>query len=225
MTIAVRLAIYSYFSLYSVQQVFAIGGLSDLETIYNYRLIWRLFDVVVKFLPNCICIPGEVRLQAVRCELVRRGLSLSNFYNADGIIKYSKLNLELVLLETSGPFNKCSSNKKNTDHIKAAYGLLAMLNSIAYKYCYADVDLFKKLKVYFVHAAGDKVRLWSLNLATAKIYVLNRQRSSQVPVQSYGCKENVMAIVNMMWELKVFITDFDKIPFYAYLLFIIGWSC
>ncbi|KAL7325429.1 hypothetical protein PS15p_207908 [Mucor circinelloides] len=130
--------------------MFAIGGLGDLETVYNYRLIWRLFDVVVKPLQDCIFIPGEVILNSLKNELARRQLSLSSYYNADGVI-----------LETSGPFSKRSSTKKNTDHIKAVYGLLllAMLKSIAFNYCYADLDLFKKLKVYFIQVADDRIRL------------------------------------------------------------------
>lgn len=183
--------------------MFAIGNLDDLETVYNYRLIWRLFDVVVKPLENCIFIPGEVRLNAIKNEQARRQLNLSNHYNADGVIINNKLNLELVLLETSGPFGKCSSNKKNTDHIKAAYGLLAMLDSIAYNYCYADLELFKELKVYFIHAVGDKIRLWILNLATSKLYVLNCQRSSTISMHAKNSKESLEVIVNMMWELKV----------------------
>ncbi|KAI8094242.1 hypothetical protein BDF21DRAFT_394702 [Thamnidium elegans] len=77
-----------------------------------------------------------------------------------------------------------------------------MLNSIAYKYCYADIKLFKKLKIYFIHAAGDKIRLWSFNLATSKLYVLNLQRSSKIPIHAKDSQENLTAIVNMMWELK-----------------------
>ncbi|KAL7312322.1 hypothetical protein PS15m_008093 [Mucor circinelloides] len=51
---------YDMFLIF-LQQMFAIGGLGDLETVYNYRLIWRLFDVVVKPLQDCIFIPGEVQ--------------------------------------------------------------------------------------------------------------------------------------------------------------------
>ncbi|EPB91629.1 hypothetical protein HMPREF1544_01551, partial [Mucor circinelloides 1006PhL] len=112
-------------------------------------------------------------------------------------------NLELVLLEAFGPHGKCSDNKKkNTDHIKVPYGLIAMLNSIAFNYCYAGLDLFKKLKVYFIHAAGDRIRFWSFNLAISKLYVLNRQRSSKTPIHAKDSKESLMAIVNMMWELQ-----------------------
>ncbi|KAL0578588.1 hypothetical protein ABG067_008716, partial [Albugo candida] len=89
------------------------------------------------------------------------------------------------------------------------YGLLAMLNNMAYNYCYADLELFRTLKVYFVHAAGDKIRIWSLSLATAKVYILNRQRSSKVPTLAEDSEESITSTVNMMWELKVDIIDID----------------
>ncbi|KAI9254904.1 hypothetical protein EDC94DRAFT_650773 [Helicostylum pulchrum] len=105
-----------------------------------------------------------MRLNAVKNELARRQLSLLNYYNADGVTN-NKLNIELVLLEASGPFGKCRRDKKNTDHINAAYGLISMLNGIVYNDCYAGLELFKKLKVYFIPVAAEKIRIWSLNLA------------------------------------------------------------
>lgn len=67
-------------------------------------------------------------------ELVRLGLSLAMFYNANGVIINKSFDAELVLLETFGPFGACTNNKETTDHIKAAYGLLAMLHGIAYRF-------------------------------------------------------------------------------------------
>lgn len=77
-------------------------------------------------------LPGEVRLNAIKNELIRRDLSATIYYNADGIIVESTHNLEVTLLETSGAYDSCSSNKETTDHVKAAYGLLAMLHTVAH---------------------------------------------------------------------------------------------
>lgn len=52
------------------------------------------------------------------------------------------------------------------DHIKAAYGLLSMLNYIAYRYSYADIGLFKKFKVSFVHVAEDKIKQFFFSVET-----------------------------------------------------------
>ncbi|KAI7876495.1 uncharacterized protein EV154DRAFT_555722 [Mucor mucedo] len=65
------------------------------------------------------------------------------------------INLIAALLETF--------NNESGSHIeislsteKAAYGLLSMLHAIAYQFNYADITLFKKMKVLFVHAAKKK---------------------------------------------------------------------
>lgn len=188
-----------------------LGGLGNLESIYNFRLIWRLLDGVAKSLTEHRFVPGEVRLDAIKNELARRGLSLSSYYDADGLITNDAYKVDLVLLETSGPFGASNDKKKTLDHIKAAYGLLAMLHTIAYKYNYADIKLFKKLKVAFVHGAGDKIRLWTLNLADFKLYILNRQRSCQVPTTHVNNRSKVVDVINMMWELQVRFMYDDKL--------------
>lgn len=68
--------------------------------------------------------------------------------------------------------------KKTIDHIKAAYGIIAMLHSIADRFNFADVELFKKFKVVFFRAADKKIRLWTMNLVSTKVYVLNRVNSA-----------------------------------------------
>ncbi|KAG1640971.1 hypothetical protein G6F44_006296 [Rhizopus delemar] len=89
--------------------------------------------------------------------------------------------IELVLLETSGASGNDDIRRETTDYVKAAYGLLALLHTVAYKYAYADIVIFNQLKVCFVHAANDKVRLWAFCLVSKELYVLNRADSSMLP--------------------------------------------
>lgn len=42
------------------------------------------------------------------------------------------------------------------------FGVLAMLKSIADHYKYASEVVFKKMKKFFIHAAGEEIKLWSL---------------------------------------------------------------
>ncbi|KAI7904174.1 uncharacterized protein BX663DRAFT_559893 [Cokeromyces recurvatus] len=135
--------------------------------------------------PYCKFIPGETRVQAINFELKRRGLSLSHYYNADGILLDKDFDLELVILETTGPFGLKDITRETTDHIKAAYGLLAMSHKIAYCYEYADANIFNKLKVYFIHAADERIRFRAV-----------------LPIDHTGTKKKFMDITNMMWELK-----------------------
>lgn len=95
-------------------------------------MLWRLIDAVKMVTSCCKFIPGETRLQAINFELRRQGLSLSSFYNADAILLDKELDLELAILETSGPFGLKDVKRETTNHIKAAYKLLVILHGVAY---------------------------------------------------------------------------------------------
>lgn len=187
----------------SVTQVYNSPEIAEQESTYNHKVIWRFFDTVKMVTPYCKFIPGETRLQAIKFELERQGLSLSNYYNADGILIDKTFDMELALLETTGPFGLKDTTRETTDHVKAAYGLMAMLHKVAYSYIYADADIFLKLRVYFIHAAGEKIRLWSFGLVSKELYAFYRIRSAVLPVNHVDSKEGFKGITNMMWELKV----------------------
>ncbi|KAI8977632.1 hypothetical protein BDF20DRAFT_820631, partial [Mycotypha africana] len=152
--------------------------------------------------PFCKLIPGETRVQAINFELKRRGPRLSHYYNADAIILDKVFDQELVILEMTGPYGLKDITGETTDHVNAAYGLLAMLHKIAFCYEYANVDLFKKLKVYFIHAAYKRIRFWYFGLVSEQLYVLDRVGSALLPIQHVGSKKEFMDVTNMMWELK-----------------------
>lgn len=77
-------------------------------------------------------------------------------YKSDGLLKlYEYKDLEILLLETSGLFNNTDKVEVNFDHHKGFYGILAMLKNIADEYSFASVDSFGKVKVFFLHAAGN----------------------------------------------------------------------
>ncbi|KAL9549655.1 hypothetical protein MBANPS3_005113 [Mucor bainieri] len=185
-----------------INQVNRSPKITEQESTYNYRALWRMLDAVKMVTSCCKFIPGETRLQAINFELRRRGLSLSNFYNADGILLDKEFDLEISILETSGPFALKDIKRETTDHIKAAYGLLAMLHRVAYLYEYADADTFKKLRVYFVHAADTKIRVWSFGLVSEQLYVLERIGSAILPVDHIDSMQEFKDVTNMMWDLK-----------------------
>ncbi|KAI8092363.1 uncharacterized protein B0P05DRAFT_583618 [Gilbertella persicaria] len=195
---------YEYFMIF-VLHVFTKCGLkriSKSESAYNFRVIFRFMDVVVDALPQCEFMPGEVRLQAIKDELERQDLSTASYYNADGIIYDLISGVELMLLETSGPFGNNDIKRETKDYVKAAYGLLAMLHKIAHKYVYADIDIFKQLKVCFVHAANNKIRLWAFCLVSKQLYILNRIDSSVLPTDSSNAENDLKGMTNLFWKLK-----------------------
>lgn len=81
----------------------------------------------------------------------------SNVYKSDGMIKlYNMKQQEILLLETSGCFSNNDKCKINFDHHKGVFGLLSMLKCVADDYQLGSVDTFKKVKVFFLHAAGNR---------------------------------------------------------------------
>lgn len=133
-------------------------------------------------------------------------MSTNCYYNADGIIVDNNTGLELCLLETSGPFGLVDVSRETTDHVKAAYGLLSMLHTIAHQFIYADINVYQKLKICFVHAAQDRIRLWSFCLVSEELYILNRVDSAVLPTShsnSDKFKADFKDLTNIFWRLKV----------------------
>ncbi|ORE09251.1 hypothetical protein BCV72DRAFT_270624, partial [Rhizopus microsporus var. microsporus] len=70
---------------------------------------------------------------------------ISQFYNADGVLRNKNHNLEIAILETTGPF-------QTQGYIKSCHGLVAMLHVIGRKRQYGSFDIFKQIGVFFVQA-------------------------------------------------------------------------
>lgn len=68
--------------------------------------------------------------------------------------------------------------------MKAACGLLSMLHTIAHQFVHANIQVYQKLKICFVHAAQDRIRLWSFYLIDKELYVLNRVDSAVLPTSN-----------------------------------------
>ena len=79
-------------------------------------------------------------------------------YKADGVIKLYGIHcLEILLLETSFHFGCTDRSKVSFDHHKGLFGALSMLKTIADTFCFASIEQFGQMKVFFVHAAGTNI--------------------------------------------------------------------
>ncbi|KAG1164837.1 hypothetical protein G6F46_002321 [Rhizopus delemar] len=83
--------------------------------------------------------------------------------------------IEILLLETSGSFNNKDKVKINFDHHKGMFGSLAILKTIADEFYFTSADTFKTLKVFFLHAAGTKLHLWSISFCEEGYFELWRE--------------------------------------------------
>lgn len=124
------------------------------ESVFNHRLLYPCIEATVTFLKNT----SELEpLRAMTEQLVIIGSKVDNGkkYNADGIIRLRGLfDLEILLLETAGCFLNKDERKISFDNVKGVFALLAMIKTVADRFSYASVELFKKLKLYFVQASG-----------------------------------------------------------------------
>lgn len=81
--------------------------------------------------------------------------------------------------------------------------MLATLHKVAYCYDYADANIFKKLRVFFVRAADERIRLWSFGLVGKELYIFDPLGSSIVPNNHVDLKQKLMDSANTMCDLKV----------------------
>lgn len=104
---------------------------------------------------------GETYLKAMTMQLKAMELHKDDKsqYKADGlIILYSIEKLELVLLETSSQFGNTDLSKINYDHHKGLFGCLAMLKTVAEEFYLGSLELFQRIKVFFIHGAGNAIQ-------------------------------------------------------------------
>ena len=78
--------------------------------------------------------------------------TLGSEYKADGLCFFN--NKEILVLETSGPYNNDDTPRHAYDRIKGAFGLLAMFRSFVNLYHHADLNTLQQLRLWFLHARG-----------------------------------------------------------------------
>ncbi|KAI9356894.1 hypothetical protein BD770DRAFT_443995 [Pilaira anomala] len=134
----------------------------------------------------------------------------SAIYKADATISlYDYKNLEVLLLETSGYFGNKDSSKISFDHHKGLFGALSMLKAIADNYEYGSIQTFKDVKVFFTHAAGRTVRLWSKKyIPEGPLYELWLEESLEIKISSFKEKdEQLPAVIKFYWTMKKLIEE------------------
>lgn len=63
-----------------------------------------------------------------------------------------------MLLEVFGAFKLDDESRFVNDHVKAGYGLIAMLSEIAYTCKFASFDLFTSVYVFFLKKLSEAPR-------------------------------------------------------------------
>ncbi|KAI8365576.1 hypothetical protein BD560DRAFT_332655, partial [Blakeslea trispora] len=183
------------------------------ESSFNHLLVWPIMELAVDDI-------DDEELTFVTAEHVLK--SSAEEYKADGCILFGED--EICLLETSGKFMlEDNSNlflvewlsiaakfRNETfdiylygyDHIKMTFGALCLFNAVYKKHCWANEDTALKLRIPFVHARGNMLHLWSLELCSTKLYLSKKVYKSLVPEKLSNTKD-IVTLGNFVWLLKV----------------------
>ncbi|CAO3612629.1 unnamed protein product [Mucor hiemalis] len=180
---------------HSVLQLFVDGvfvedsDISKKEVSYNFYILWPILNSMTKSIPQTKFKLGEIKLEAISQEL-KLVNDHRHFYNADGILLNLHHNIEIAILETTGPLLFQNDHKEAQDYIKAGYGLVSMLHVIGRKFYYGDLDIFKRIGVFFVQATPIIVRIWRVSLQLKELHVLSWISSVEEPAGTISFGEN-----------------------------------
>ncbi|KAI9470665.1 MAG: hypothetical protein EXX96DRAFT_622871 [Benjaminiella poitrasii] len=138
-------------------------GESAFNDLFLYSFLKTVCKAIVAEIDSCKIDfkPGEATLEAMKCQVksARIGEDEKYYYKADGLIKlYGMKKLEILLMETSNFFGCKDKSKHSFDHHKGVYGIVVMLKVIAENRNFGTISTFKKIKVFFLHAAGKSLR-------------------------------------------------------------------
>ena len=190
-----------------LKSIFASVCVTEQESNYSHYVIWPLLDTIVATVDDLKFHCGEYRLRSVDKEFSRRNIRNNQHYKSDGCIStlIDDAHIELVLLEVSGPFKLNDESRFTKDHVKAGYGLIAMLNEIAHIYKFASFDVFTSVRIFFLHAKKNKLRFWSFEMAAPGLYVLNLLNSVVIPDNCTSCELPVESLCVQLWNLRTMI--------------------
>lgn len=130
--------------------------LTESETTYCHHAIWPFLRTVLKFLdvPENMAYNFKIGETPLSAKLGPDDTT----YKADGTILLEKEDVEILLLEATGPYSKRDLSKHACDYVKGSFGCTAMLKTILRKYKCADPQLLETLSVLFLQTSGKGTR-------------------------------------------------------------------
>lgn len=180
------------------------------EAVFNLSLLHPCILATATFLQNAsrfepYFTPGEEPLRAMNEQLIIIGSKIDKrkTYNADGVIRLHALyDFEILLLETSGCFQNKNERKISFDNIKGMFALLAMMKAVADKFSYASVQLFQRLKLYFIQASDEYIRLWSIQYVSNGTYRFNREDKVAIMEDKSQVQQVLIPLLDFFYFVK-----------------------
>ncbi|RCH90159.1 hypothetical protein CU097_003960 [Rhizopus azygosporus] len=128
----------------------------------------------------------------------------SHTYLADGILKlYGLKSVEILLLEASGCYGSSNRAKISYDHHKGFFGGIALLKLIADEFPLASSETFSKVKIFFVHGAGEQIHLWILRFESqGPLFELWLEDTLVIRSHISDKLEALSSFVKFFWRMK-----------------------
>ncbi|KAI9347086.1 hypothetical protein BD770DRAFT_446558 [Pilaira anomala] len=187
------------------------SDLQDGEGTFNDLLIYPFLKAVARSVAESKetafpeFIAGLASLKAAMIQQLNSAFG-DTLYKANGIIRlYGIKQLEILVLESSSCFGSTDRTKKFFGHHKSVIGAVTMLRTIPKKCTYGSVKTFAKIKVFFLHAAGKTLYLWSLKYiqeANGPPYELYLESRLEIEPEYENKEEALPKLLKFYWLLK-----------------------
>ncbi|KAG1445994.1 hypothetical protein G6F46_010677 [Rhizopus delemar] len=184
------------------------------EAVFNQLFVYPYLEVVAKSVKDYKCkadfIHGGAYLDSKTKRLKSLGCYINDKcqYKSDGLIKlYGTKKLKILLFETSGSLNNTDNVKINFDHHKGTFGSLALLKCIADEFFFASVEKFKKVKVFFVHAAESQIQLWSIRFEPEGVFDFWRETFFDIKPDFEDKLAALPMLISFCWTMKSLVEE------------------
>ncbi|KAI9480984.1 MAG: hypothetical protein EXX96DRAFT_595019 [Benjaminiella poitrasii] len=177
----------AYYDIYSDYQ-----DLEDIEATLNHMLLYPFLKTVAKAInketsSGAVFKTGEAPLQAMKKQI--DDPDNSSIYYADGIINFHHIK-----------------------QLEGLFGVLVMLKTVADEFYLASVSTFSKLKLFFVHASGKTIYLWSMRFIEERpAYELWLEREHKIKSSFEEKVEQLPESINFFWTMRCLLQQTEVI--------------
>lgn len=153
-------------------------------------MVWPIINLAVKLVlssaPELLFRTGEILLDGSDED-----------FKADALVEIE--GMELLLLETSGPYNIDDNARFSQDHIKGSFGALTCLRKMLKTWYFVQFKCHNNIK-YTLYNLGAKIHLWTLEIPTKDIQVLDYVISTEVPLKASDTQK-ILDLGNFIYKL------------------------
>ncbi|KAL9536608.1 hypothetical protein MBANPS3_012517 [Mucor bainieri] len=183
------------------------------EATYLMCLIRPIYVELAKHIPSIRFVWCESAFACKKAEenalLIEKDEKAANSTKIDGIIINEDFNLEIGLIEISGPNNKASSTHFYEDRKKLAKNLKSIYKAIMRSKDSVAVVNKRDFKVYGFHIYLNKLHIYSLSQSAMGHYVFDSVTAFTIP-KSKVVTYALPSFIANLWIVRGILDDLNK---------------